>query len=229
MTNVIIHGILAKKFGKSIKLRMGNIKFIVSIIDSMKRGFRKELCELFHENVCYEVIINKNKQNEIHFVPYIAGLGGSTGWKIFGYVLQAVALVISIWSFGATSGLTLFLWQAGAMAIATLGALSTAQGQKMEAMAKIQAYYAQLAEQMKNASKDKYTGGGTKLIGGVGASYLFSNEVNFNTQGEIVRVGYGKMKAGTNTIAVSIKNNPTSVSLENYASSISNNIMPLYD
>jgi predicted phage tail protein len=225
MTNVIIHGILAKKFGKSIKLKIGNLKSIVSAIDSMKQGFRRELCELFHENVCYEVVINKDKQNEIHFIPYVAG-SGSGGWKIFGYILQVIAVVIMF-----VPGLQFlggWLW-AISLSIATLGAVATAYGTKLETMAKIQAYYAQLAEQMKNASKDKHTGGGAKLVGGAGASYLFSNEVNFNTQGEIVRIGYGKMKAGTNTIGVSIKNNPVNVSLESYASSISNNILPLYD
>ena len=228
MTNVFIHGILGKKFGTSIKLRVGNIKSIVAAIDSMKQGFRKELCQLFHEKICYEVVINKEKQNEIHFIPYIAG-AGSTGWKIFGYVLQVIAVVLLIVSYGASSLLSKALWAAGSTVIATLGALSTAYGTKLEAIAQIQAYYAQLAEQMKNASKDKHTGGGAKLVGGVGVSYLFSNEVNFNTQGEIVRIGYGKMKAGTNTIGVSIKNNPVNVSLESYASSISNNILPLYD
>ena len=227
MTNVVIHGILAKKFGKSIKLKVGNIKSIVAAIDSIKRGFRKELCELFHENVCYEVVVNKEKQNEIHFIPYIAG-AGSGGWKILGYVLQVIAVLIIIVTLGQGTPISAGIW-ALSTAIATLGALATAYGTKLEAVAKIQAFYAQLAEQMKNANKDKYSGGGTQLIGGAGASYLFSNEVNFNTQGQIVRVGYGKMKAGTNTIGVSIKNSPTSVSLEDHVSLISNNIMPLYD
>ena len=57
MTNVIIHGILAKKFGKSIKLKIGNIKHLINAIDLMKRGFRKELCELFHEKIYYEIIM----------------------------------------------------------------------------------------------------------------------------------------------------------------------------
>jgi predicted phage tail protein len=226
MTNVFIHGILGKKFGTSIKLRVGNIKSIVAAIDSMKQGFRKELCQLFHEKICYEVVINKEKQNEIHFIPYIAG-AGSGGWKILGYVLQVIAFVL--YFVPGFQGLALWIQITVQTTIATLGALSTAYGTKLETMAKIQAFYAQLAEQMKNANKDKHSGGGTKLIGGAGASYLFSNEVNFNTQGQIVRVGYGKMKAGTNTISVSIKNNPTNVSLEDYVSSISSNTMPLYD
>lgn len=225
MTNVVIHGILGKKFGTSIKLKIGNIKSIVAAIDSMKQGFRKELCQLFNENVCYEVVINKEKQNEIHFIPYIAGAGGG-GWKVLGYVLQAVAF--ALYFVPGFQGLALWLQITIQTTIATLGALSTAYGTKLEMMEKIQAYYAQLAEQNRNR-KDKSTGGGTKLIGGAGVSYLFSNEVNFNTQGQIVRVGYGKMKAGTNTIAVSIKNNPTNVSIEDYSSSILNNIMPLYD
>jgi predicted phage tail protein len=226
MTNVVIHGILAKKFGKSIKLRMGNIKSIISAIDSIKRGFRKELCELFHKNVCYEVVINKDNQNEIHFIPHIAGSGAS-GWKNFGIILSVISFIlIFIPGFQA---LSLGLQALIQTSLFTVGALASAYGTKLEAMAKIQAMYAQLAEQMKNASKDKHTGGNAKLVGGVGASYLFSNEVNFNTQGQIVRVGYGKMKAGTNTIGASIKNNPTNISMEDYASSISNNIMPLYD
>lgn len=226
MTNVIIHGILAKKFGKSIKLRVGNIKSIVSAIDSMKRGFRKELCELFNEKVYYNIIISKSEQNEIHFIPCLLGFGSSF-YKIFGWILMVVAIAIQVIP---VVGQIFGSWAATvAWSLITLSALSGAYGAKLDAMAKIQAMYAQLAEQMKNASKDRSTGGGTKLIGGAGASYLFSNEVNFNSQGQIVRIGYGKMKAGTNTIGVSIKNTPTNISLEDYASSISNNIMPLYD
>jgi len=235
MTNVIIHGILAKKFGKLIKIRLGNIKSVVSAIDSMKRGFRKELCELFHEKVYYEIVINKDALNEIHFIPCILGFGsGGGGWKILGYVLMVVAVILTIASMGAfapvTTAMSTWLF-VGSLVVSTLGTLASVYGTKLEMTAKINALFAQLASQMKvnSSKKDTYAGGGTKLIGGAGSSYLFSNEVNFNTQGQIVRLGYGKVKTGTNTIGVSIKSVPMSVSLEDHASSTSNSVIRLYD
>jgi predicted phage tail protein len=210
MTNVVIHGILGKKFGTSIKLKVGNFKFLVLAIDSIKNGFREEMMKLSKNGMNYEIIFN---QNQVDIVPSIIG-SGNTFYKIFGIILQVIGAILMFTPF----------WPIG-MALSASGAALYGYGSKLEAIQKMEEMFAKMAEQQKG----KAAGGGTKLTGGQGKSYAFGVDLNLSSQGSMVSIGYGKMKLGSNVIAVSMKHNPTNIDFEQNAISVSNNVLSLYD
>ena len=208
MTNVVIHGILAKKFGTSIKLKVGNFKFLVLAIDSIKNGFREEIVNLHKEGSGYEIIFN---ENQIDLIPIIAG-SGSTFYKVLGIILQVIGIIVGF-----------FLPVVG-MLISGIGSALYAYGSKLDAIKKMEEYFQKIAEQQKG----KGAGGATKLVGGIGKSYFFEN-ANMANQGGTVMIGYGKMRAGSNIISTSMKHNPTNISFQEESSYIDNSILNLYD
>ena len=215
MTNVVIHGILAKKFGTSIKLKVGNFKFLVLAIDSIKNGFREEMMKLSKNGMNYEIIFNKDR---VDIIPAIAG-SGSTFYQILGVILQIIGYALII-IFGWT-GVAGVIGQG----LVFLGSGLYAYGSRLEAIEKMENLFARMAEQQKG----KAAGGATKLTGGKGKSYAFGADLNLSSQGSIVSIGYGKMKMGSNVIGASVKNNPTNIDFEQSAISVSNNVLSLYD
>lgn len=72
MKLIILYGLLAKKFGKEIKISFSKKNEIVNVIDSIKFGFKRELNLLIKDGFNY-CIVENNK--EFHLVPCISGTG----------------------------------------------------------------------------------------------------------------------------------------------------------
>lgn len=99
MKHIILHGLLAKKFGKKINIFLNKIENIFSAIDCIKIGFKKEIQDLHNEGYYYS-LIEKDK-NEIHLIPSIAGSGPLLIVVFFAAVavasyLGATTLVVSL-------------------------------------------------------------------------------------------------------------------------------------
>jgi predicted phage tail protein len=87
MTQVYIHGILAREYGNNFKLSLPNPKDVLEAIDCNRSGFIKRLVELQKEGFCYDIIINKKRVTQeehmtgvknpetIDLVPAITGAG----------------------------------------------------------------------------------------------------------------------------------------------------------
>ena len=87
MTQVYIHGILAREYGNNFKLSLPNPKDVLEAIDCNRSGFIQRLVELQKEGFCYDIIINKKRVTQeehmtgvknpetIDLVPAITGSG----------------------------------------------------------------------------------------------------------------------------------------------------------
>ena len=87
MTQVYIHGILAREYGDNFKLSLPNPKNVLEAIDCNRKGFISRIIELHKEGLCYDIIIDKkrissgeemegfNNPNTIDLVPAITGAG----------------------------------------------------------------------------------------------------------------------------------------------------------
>ena len=106
MTLVTLHGILAREYGNTFLLKIGNPKNVLEAIDCNRGGFVGRVVELQKEGFLYDVIINKkriihgeemdNMKNPatIDLVPAIAGGGIVSTFLMFlgsGTFLAAVA------------------------------------------------------------------------------------------------------------------------------------------
>lgn len=87
MTQVYIHGILAREYGDNFKLSLPNPKDVLEAIDCNRSGFIQRLVELQKEGFCYDIIIDKKRVTQeehmtgvkhpktIDLVPAISGAG----------------------------------------------------------------------------------------------------------------------------------------------------------
>ena len=90
MTQVYIHGILAREYGDVFKLSLPNPKDVLEAIDCNRSGFIRRLVELQKEGFCYDIIIDKKRVTQeehitgvknpktIDLVPAISGAGPFT-------------------------------------------------------------------------------------------------------------------------------------------------------
>ena len=87
MTQVHIHGILAREYGDIFELSLPNPKDVLEAIDCNRTGFIRRLVELQKQGFCYDIIIDKKRVTQeehisrvknpttIDLVPAIAGSG----------------------------------------------------------------------------------------------------------------------------------------------------------
>jgi predicted phage tail protein len=184
MTEVKIHGYLSKIFGKScIKVHLGRLSDLLSTLDSIIPNFRKKVLELHSKGFLYEA---KICENTIHIIPFIIGSGGST--NLF-YKILGITLII-------------------------IGIFTMAMGAPQIGFALINAGIQILVVAFKKPPKFNpitgNTGGSAAFVNAGGKSYIFSNPSNVASQGSLIPIGYGLMKASSKIIAVSIKNYKTS-------------------
>jgi len=180
MTQVRIHGILAREFGDTFPMKVGSSKDVLHALDANNEGFIARIIELQKEGFFYEIIINKKRVNhteEMHYhfdpetidlVPAITGSG----------IAALGAYVV-----GAIGAGTFFAAIAKAVLFA---AISYALSPKPEV---------EQLEITADASKE---------------SLIFSNTVNLATQGAPLPIGYGRLKVGSQVVQATVKSFPQS-------------------
>lgn len=97
MTEIHLHGILGKKYGRLHKFAVKEPRDIVRALEANYEDFSKDLKDLLKKNIVYTIVaddqwvqgisFDKNKIKKIDFVPAIVG----SGW-----IAAAVSLVIAI-------------------------------------------------------------------------------------------------------------------------------------
>jgi predicted phage tail protein len=97
MTEIHLHGILGKKYGRLHKFAVKEPRDIVRALEANYEDFSKDLKELLKKNIVYTIVaddqwvqgisFDKNKIKKIDFVPAIVG----SGW-----IAATVSLVIAI-------------------------------------------------------------------------------------------------------------------------------------
>ena len=186
MTNIILHGILAKEFGENFKMQIYKAANVIKAIDVNRRNFNKRIFELSREGLNYTMIVDGKKiteleelniqkePQEIHLVPLIIGAGG--------FALVAVMTGVAV-------GTTL-----------TGGAFLAAIAINMVVMTAISIGLQMLLAPKPDAGPP--ISASTKALK---ESFNFSNKANVAAQGVPVPVGYGRLKVGSQLIQMSIK------------------------
>lgn len=196
MTNVHLSGILAQKFGKLFKFNLSNASDCIRAIDANRRNFIIELKKLSKNGYEYLLIVDgeiiknnlellerKNIKN-IYFLPLICGAGPA--------LAVALGLAVSVTSTSA------IVW--GAILTTVISSIvSLGVSLLMQSLNK------QGAAPQVHIS----VGGMASTIEAQGKSYIFSNNQNVIAQGSSIPVGYGRMKANSNVISISVKSYPT--------------------
>lgn len=190
MTNIILHGILAKEFGKNFRMKIHKAANVIKAIDVNRRNFNKRIFELAREGFNYTIIVDGKKiteleelniqkePQEIHLVPLIIGSGGAI---IAGAIFSAGAVAAGGVAGFVASAINFVIMTAVSMGLQMLLAPKPDAGPQISATTKA------LSE-----------------------SFAFSNRTNVAAQGVPVPVGYGRLKVGSQTIQVSIKSYPQS-------------------
>jgi predicted phage tail protein len=214
MNIIKIHGVLSSIFGKEIKVKLGNVNIftIINALDSIKSGFRKKLIELFNQKKCYTFIQSAENKREIHIIPSIGGSGKAFKWIVLG-VLFVIAVLLLVFAaplgaalFGAAPAIftsaaaaTAFVTTAAVM-IAITGITTFIQMSQMERSID------KMLEEAKKNMKDLATGGSVGTSPSLVRSYIFSGQTNVSRQGQLLPLGYGKYRLGSQVISIGVKN-----------------------
>ena len=192
MTNIILHGILAKEFGENFIMKIHKAANTIKAIDANRKDFNKRIFELSREGLNYTMIVDGKKiteleelniqkePKEIHLVPLIVGSGG-------GFIIGAVATALGAGPGFATAGVGLFL----ANVVTGIIVATVSMGLQMLLAPKPDA-----GPQISATTK------------ALSDSFNFSNRANVASQGTPIPVGYGRMKVGSQIIHMSIKSYP---------------------
>lgn len=193
MTNIFLHGKLAKIYGPKFRFSISRPKDALSAIETIHEGFVNKLIEFSSKGLQYSIVADnetikgveefsgKRKIKEIHIVPTVFGSG------IAALAIGAVALVAGI----AAGTATLI----GSLLVAVaLSAISFG----------IQSLLAKPPD-TNAASVSASTSATSK-------SFLFSNKENIKQQGNPIPLGYGRLRIGSAVIQETIKSYPNSLS-----------------
>jgi predicted phage tail protein len=187
MTQVILHGILAKEFRKSFSLAIKRPKEVFDAISCSHSNFRNRIVELANQGIHFALLVDGEKITSIEEVSVV-----SEGRKIdivpiicgAGAVVAAVGAVVAISgvAVGTATALGGLLFTAG-FGLAMMGIqMMLAPKPKMER-----------PESVVNSAKQ---------------SFLFSSKANVAEQGIPVPVGYGRLRVGSAVIQSTIKSYP---------------------
>ena len=213
MTQVILHGILAKEFRKNFSLAIKRPKEVFDAISCSHGNFRNRIAELANQGVHFALLIDGEKitsikqvsiasdNQKIDIVPMIFGAGP------VGLIVGGAALAIG-------GGTALAAGVVGFSAFLATAAVSLGVGL---AMMGIQMALAPKPEMQRPES----------VVNSAKESFLFSSKANVAEQGIPVPVGYGRLRVGSAIIQSTIKSYPQAfekeISLKSDGQSINNN------
>lgn len=204
MTQVTLHGILAKEFRKTFNLSIKRPKEVFDAISCAHSNFRNRLVELANQGIHFALLVDGKKMTnmeelsvvsnnqQIDIVPLVCGAGKA------GAIIAVIAL-------GVLTGGVGFAMGAGVLAGgATLGTALTQIGIGLVMM----------GIQMALAPKPKMDRPSAD-VNSAKQSFLFSSKANVAEQGIPVPVGYGRLRVGSAVIQSTIKSYPQGFEKEN--------------
>jgi len=187
MTDVFIHGILAKEYQSHFKFNLKSSTDVLKAIDCNREGFIARIFELQEQGFYYDVIVDKktiknaqdfkvlNAASRIDLVPVIIGSGP------VGAILSTIGGVLFP-AAGASLAANVF----AAVALAGISYLLTPKPDLgLPAQQDISAEAA--------AQKE---------------SYVFSGNINLSRQGTPLPLGYGRLKVGSSVVQASVRSFP---------------------
>jgi predicted phage tail protein len=207
MTDIIVHGILAKEFRSHFKFAIRKPQEIFDAISCICPQFRNRLVELANQGIHYSLLIDGKKVESeadlriakdgqtIDLIPTICGAGSNGGiiaMLVIGIATAGVGLAAAGVFGAAAAGI------AGTIGVsAGMAATITNIGIGLIGMG-IQAALAPKPN-MERPSSD---------VSAAKQSFNFSSKANVAEQGIPVPVGYGRLRIGSVVIQSSIKSYP---------------------
>jgi predicted phage tail protein len=202
MTQVILHGILAKEFRKNFSLAIKRPKEVFDAISCAHSNFRNRIAELANQGIYFTLLVNGKKMTsmeelsivsdnqKIDIVPVICGHG------------PFPAIIIAAVVKGATFVASNALLSSLVVGVALMGIqMALSPKPKMDR-----------PESVVNSAKQ---------------SFLFSSKANIAEQGIPVPVGYGRLRVGSAVIQSTIKSYPQGfekeIALKSDGQSLNNN------
>ena len=201
MTQIRLHGILAKEFGEFFSFKLGKAKDVIRAIDANKKNFIKRINDLAKEGFNYTLVVDgkkvsdlseveiKKEHSNIEIVPMIAG-SGVDPITIGLFILQAAGIGAGATAATVAGGLAFAAFAVGTVALTVVSiGLQMLLAPKPDAGPPISATTKAFSE-----------------------SFSFSNKANTASQGTPVPVGYGRLKVGSQVVQFSVKSYPQSES-----------------
>jgi predicted phage tail protein len=207
MTQVTLHGILAKEFKKTFSLSIKRPKEVFDAISCAHSNFRNRIVELSNQGIHFTLLVDGKKMEtveelsvmsdnqQIDIVPLVCG-AGAVAIGVIGAGLASV---------GGAIGTSAFLvGLAGSAGAAAIGSAITSLGIGLVMM----------GIQMALAPKPKMDRPSSD-VNSAKQSFLFSSKANTAEQGIPVPVGYGRLRVGSAVIQSTIKSYPQGFEKEN--------------
>jgi len=204
MTQVTLHGILAKEFKKTFSLAIKRPKEVFDAISCTHNNFRHRIVELANQGIYFTLLVDGKKMTtieelsivsdnqQIDIVPLVCGAGKA------GAIIAVIAL-------GVLTGGAGFAMGAGIISGgAALGST----------LVNIGVGLAMMGIQMALAPKPKMDRPSSD-VNSAKQSFLFSSKANVAEQGIPVPVGYGRLRVGSAVIQSTIKSYPQAFKKEN--------------
>jgi len=104
MTEVYLHGVLAKKYGPKHYMALSKPKDLLRAMEANHDDFLVDLKNLYRKNIHYTFVVNnkwiknsefdKEKIKRLDFIPMILG-SGPIGWAVAGFVIAVASAVYS--------------------------------------------------------------------------------------------------------------------------------------
>ena len=204
MTQVTLHGILAKEFKKTFSLSIKRPKEVFDAISCAHSNFRNRIVELANQGIHFALLVDGKKMvtmeelsavssnQQIDIVPLVCGAGKA----------GAIIAIIAIGVLTAGAGFAI-----GAGMLAGSAALGTT-------LVNIGVGVALMGLQMALAPKPKMERPSSD-VNSAKQSFLFSSKANIAEQGIPVPVGYGRLRVGSAVIQSTIKSYPQAFEKEN--------------
>jgi len=202
MTQVTLHGILAKEFKKTFSLAIKRPKEVFDAISCTHNNFRNRVVELANQGVHFTLLVDGKKMTtieelsivsdnqQIDIVPLVCGAGKA------GAIIAIIAL--GFLTAGLSIGLT----------------TSIGFGMTGATLVNIGVGIAMMGIQMALAPKPKMDRPSAD-VNSAKQSFLFSSKANTAEQGIPVPVGYGRLRVGSAVIQSTIKSYPQAFEKEN--------------
>jgi predicted phage tail protein len=202
MTQVTLHGILAKEFKKTFSLSIKRPKEVFDAISCAHSNFRNRIVELANQGIHFALLVDGKKMvtmeelsavssnQQIDIVPLVCGAGRA----------GAIIAIIAIGVLTAGVGLAV----SGGLAAGFFGAAAGTVG---SALTSAGVGIALMGLQMALAPKPKMERPSSD-VNSAKQSFLFSSKANIAEQGIPVPVGYGRLRVGSAVIQSTIKSYP---------------------
>lgn len=185
MTEVYLHGILGKKYGKKHRLALSKPKDLLLAMEANNVNFIKDIKDLANKNIHYTFVVDDQwckageascvkKMKKINFVPVILGSGPA--------IVTAAGVTILTWT---------------QIAIAVVSVVASAL----------------ISYLMAGKVDYPKVPGATASSNAFSKSLAFSNRDNLLEQGSPVPLVYGRIKVGSYVIQTTIKTFPLSIDL----------------